>query len=407
MTQSPAAGFHRGVTIVEVGVSAACIAVLLAAIPPTAQQQADEAKVTQSLNNLRILGAATANYSADWGDRQFTAVPDDFGQPPASGKCSAYLEKVQCPPQQVLGFSGDKMWGYFLGGGKCADRGFPGGCESWPAYAPIQFAGAEAGFGSFRITGAKSFHDYVNGRYYDPTLFAPKDEAAFEAAKAHFGKPDEFVAPGEDGRVEFGSYCFSPAAMWDAKVLLREHQFLDGNGFTAPESLPRAFRSPPISRCKYPSLKTQMLEHNWLQGRPGVQFNPRFAGGKTPWFFNHGIDSAPASLFFDGHIEIVNCQRAMDADRLVAAPGASTGSTWSRNTPFGKSGYFGGQSRDFLVNTSFHILTTDGIEGRDVIGGEHGPAKPVELDAAQLRPEGGASVAEPGRGLKVRSMASK
>jgi len=75
VTQSPAAGFHRGVTIVEVGVSAACIAVLLAAIPPTAQQQADEAKVTQSLNNLRILGAATANYSADWGDRQFTAEP--------------------------------------------------------------------------------------------------------------------------------------------------------------------------------------------------------------------------------------------------------------------------------------------------------------------------------------------
>ena len=62
-------------TIIEVGVSAACIAVLLAAIPPTVQQQADESKVTQSLNDLGNLGAATATCSADWGDRQFTAEP--------------------------------------------------------------------------------------------------------------------------------------------------------------------------------------------------------------------------------------------------------------------------------------------------------------------------------------------
>ena len=57
----------------------------------------------------------------------------------------------------------------------------------------------------------------------------------------------------------------------------------------------------------------------------------------------------------------------MQADQRVAP---SNGSVWSKNTPLGTSGYFGNQSYDFLVKTSFHILTTDGIEGRDVLGAE-------------------------------------
>ena len=110
-----------------------------------------------------------------------------------------------------------------------------------------------------------------------------------------------------------------------------------------------------------------MIEHNWLQNAPDQLVNPNFIGNKTPWYFNHGFNSAPASLFFDGHIELVGCQRSMQADQRVAP---SNGSVWSKNTPLGTSGYFGNQSYDFLVKTSFHILTTDGIEGRDVLGAE-------------------------------------
>jgi len=110
-----------------------------------------------------------------------------------------------------------------------------------------------------------------------------------------------------------------------------------------------------------------MIEHNWLQNTPDSPVNPNFAGGTTPWHFNHGYNSAPACLFFDGHIELVGCQRSMQADQRVAP---SNGSVWSQNTPFGNQGYFGGQSYDFLVDTSFHILTTDGIGGRDVLGAE-------------------------------------
>jgi hypothetical protein len=40
---------------------------------------------------------------------------------------------------------------------------------------------------------------------------------------------------------------------------------------------------------------------------------------------------------------------------------------WHRETPFGDDGYLVGDSWDFLTNTSFHILTTDGILGRDTM----------------------------------------
>ena len=55
---------------------------------------------------------------------------------------------------------------------------------------------------------------------------------------------------------------------------------------------------------------------------------------------------------------------------LVVFSSDNGGERWSRNTPLGTTGYYGGQSYDFLVSTSFHILTTDGIEGRDVLGAE-------------------------------------
>ncbi|MFZ9915491.1 MAG: hypothetical protein ACO3IB_09200, partial [Phycisphaerales bacterium] len=67
--------------------------------------------------------------------------------------------------------------------------------------------------------------------------------------------------------------------------------------------------------------------------------------------------------FYDGHVELVGCQRAQQAEQRA-------GKLWARNTPFWTAGYYGNQSYDFLVNTSFHILTSEGIEGRDMLGAE-------------------------------------
>jgi hypothetical protein len=146
--------------------------------------------------------------------------------------------------------------------------------------------------------------------------------------------------------------------MFDAQVFGKNGVV---SGYTAPTTFPTAYRSPPVSRCRYPSLKTRMIEHNWLQKTPDSLINTNFAGGKTAWFYNHGYTSEPASLFFDGHIELVGCMRAQQAEQRA-------GNLWSRTTPLGPNGYYGGQSYDFLVKTSFNLLTLDGIEGRDVLG---------------------------------------
>jgi len=361
----------RGFTIVELLVVVSIIALLIALLLPAVQKGRDKALISQSVANLKNLAAANGVYEGDWGDRQFTTIPDDVGI--VNGNCSTYLSQIACPPQQFLGWDGSAMWGYFLGSsGKCSRYGWPEACYNWIVYIPFQFgtAGNPGGgnaFGSFRMLGVKSFHDYVNGRFYDTTFYAPKDVVPYSNISKYFTHPSEFTFSAATGDYEDSSYCFSPAAMWDPKVLGRNSATLNGNGFTDPNTLPSGYRSPPVSRCKYPSLKTRMIEHNWLQNAPDQLVNPNFIGNKTPWYFNHGFNSAPASLFFDGHIELVGCQRSMQADQRVSP---SNGSVWSKNTPLGTSGYFGNQSYDFLVKTSFHILTTDGIEGRDVLGAE-------------------------------------
>jgi len=357
---------RRGFTIVELLVVVSIIALLIALLLPAVQKGRDKALISQSVANLKNLASSNEVYAGDWGDRQFTAIPDDVGL--VQGNCTTYLAQIACPPQQFLGWEvNGAIWGYFLGSsGKCAQFGWPEACYNWIIYIPFQFgtAGNPGGgnaFGSFRMPGVKSFHAYINDRFYDTTLYAPKDVVAYNNVSKYFTNAAEFTYDGST--YEDSTYCWSPAAMWDPKVLGRNTATLNGNSYTNPNTLPSAFRSPAVSRCKYPSLKTRMIEHNWLQNTPDQFVNPNFAGGKTPWFFNHGYNSAPAALFFDGHIELVGCQRAMQAEQRA-------GKLWARNTPLGSGGYWGNQSYDFLVSTSFHMLTTDGIEGRDVLGAE-------------------------------------
>jgi prepilin-type N-terminal cleavage/methylation domain-containing protein len=364
-------GPTRGFTIVELLVVVSIISLLIALLLPAVAKGRDKALITQSVSNLKNLAVANEAYAGDWNDRQFQVVPDDAGM--VGGSCELYKQQIACPPPLYLGWDGNAMWAYFLGSsGKCAQFGWPENCYNWIVYIPMDFGtgpnpGGGNSYGAFRNPGLKAFNAYVGRRFYDPTYYAPKDVLPIGNVSKYFSIPSEFSYNPSENLYEDSSYCWSPAAMFDPKVFGRNTATFNGQGYTDPNSMKTGYRSPPTSRCKYPNLKTRMIEHNWLQNAPDTTINPNFAGGKTNWFFNHGYNSAPATMFFDGHVELVGCQRSMQADQRVAP---SNGSVWSRNTPFGTNGYYGGQSYDFLVNTSFHILTTDGIEGRDVLGAE-------------------------------------
>jgi len=366
----PVRASHRAFTIVELLVVVSIIALLVALLLPAVAKGRDKALISQSVSNLKNLASSNEIYAGDWNDRQFTPVPDDAGM--VNGNCDLYKAQIACPPQQLLGWDvNGAMWGYFLGAsGKCAQFGWPEACYNWIIYIPMDFGtgpnpGGGNSYGSFRMPGVKAFSAYVGKRFYDPTFYAPKDVLPISNVTKYFTSAAEFSYDGTN--YEDSSYCWSPAAMFDPKVFGRNGSTLNGQGYTDPNTLKTGYKSPPVSRAKYPTLKTRMIEHNWLQNTPDTPVNPNFAGGTTPWMFNHGYNSAPACLFFDGHIELVGCQRSMQADQRVAP---ANGSVWSKNTPFGSNGYYGGQSYDFLVSTSFHILTTDGIEGRDVLGAE-------------------------------------
>ena len=160
-----------------------------------------------------------------------------------------------------------------------------------------------------------------------------------------------------------------------------------GLGFAndGSDSLQGGFRSPSFSHCLYPALKTHMLEHHWLQQRRS-ECNPNFSGGTyeecEPFYFNHGYESAPIALFYDGHVESVGVREAIAADSRMCVQTDTNPSDpdawglWSRDTDFKGSsgsggpdgGYFMDLSYDTLSYTSFHVLTTDGIRGRDIIG---------------------------------------
>jgi len=354
----PRARRRRGVTITEVLVVLLVVAVVLAALLPTARRLRSESGQITSAANLQVLALSNAMYAADWNDRQVTWCPDDMGL--VGGNLEIYSFDFGCPVPLLLGFgSNGNMWAPFLG---C--HGPPAG--TWQAassYIPQAF-GPFPGTGSFRWTGSKAFAAHVDGRFYSPTLYAPNDLVPYEVVTPYFDYPAEFTLPPAPNNFLWpSSYAFSPAAMWHPKVLSRNPA--DGLWWRNPTSFAISHRSPTVSQCAHPELKTRMIEHNWNLGQPGP-INPAFAGGQTPYFFSHGIDAAPLTLFFDGRVgELPNTKVAADDATVLASTRGEVG-LWSRDTPSGANGYYGTVSFDGFV-TGHHVYTIDGILGRDIL----------------------------------------
>ncbi len=350
-----------GFTIVELLVVVAIISLLIAILLPALGRARDAALITQSLGNLRNLSAACSTYSTDYGDRQFQAAPDDVG---LFGGCAGYLQNA-CMPPVVLGWQADTLWAMSVGPGPHPECPGLMGCPNFFLLEPATFETSRNLFGAWRAPSVQAFNNYVNGRYYDRAFFAPKDVINLELADPYLNDPDSFSYVDTVGIV-FPTYCFSPAAMWGPEVLSRF-------GFRDPRTMPAGFRGPSCSQASYPELKTRMLEHQWLQNQDGGPTNPSFEGGSQPWIFNQGINSAPNGLFFDGHVSSIGCSEVMDANRRAVASWNNVQGAppvkglWHTATPYGINGYYQQYSFDMLVDTSFHVLTTDGIRGRDTL----------------------------------------
>ncbi len=395
---SPPCPPRKAFTVIELLVVVSIIALLVGILLPAIGRARDQAKLVYSAANLRNLGVAHQSYAATFADRQFTLVLDtiaSYGSSVAIAFETYYQSnggdgESHSHSGPILG------WGYLDHTGpyrlfiyRTHERNDQ---EEWDGQLnaancslnlPIAFRDPIARFGSFRLINVQQFHQFVSGKFYDRVFYAPKDTLVLEAITGGgHGGLDCFDDPGAycdrpdvagQGEIPaWSSYVLSPAAMFNPEVMSHDDPLDErANGWVDPWSLPGGFRSPSFSQCAFPALKTHMLEHHWLQAR-AADCNPSFDGGPyvcEPYYFNHAWESSPVTLFYDGHVEPIGVRRTMRADgRVREQTGNAEWGLWSQDvSDWRTDGYFIDAGYDRAA-TSFHILTTDGIRGRDVVG---------------------------------------
>ncbi len=366
-----------GFTIIELLVVVSIIALLVGILLPAIGKARDNARVNVSKNNLRNLGVAHKAYAADWSDRHVTYTRDNLGQ--YDGDLLLYNSSIYGETSNDLRYYLHP--GIIAGNGWTADgRYVPWAYWSTHAnrvvFQPINFPGPPNdcsqcdGWGWFRMgVQSRPFNAYLNSKYHDPVYFAPKDRVILEKIEGCFEVPGEFVGGSSNGGIgpadcnpAWASYCMSPAALFSPTVFSDNGQ---DAFWTAPWTLPSGYKVPSFGQVKYPTLKTHMLEHHWLQNSK-IPCNAAFFGCE-PYYFNHSFQSMPVTLFFDGSVRIMSVFEAMSSDRRHERQAGH--GLWSRDTPFGTGGYFIEDGYDF-ANSSYHILTIDGARGRDTIGKE-------------------------------------
>lgn len=403
---NPSPNTNRGFTIIELLVVVSIIGLLLAILVPAVSKARDSALVTQSQGNLRNLAAACTNYGAAWGDRQLTLMVDDFAQycgPLGPNAPAVYYQKTgACLPPLVIGWGGSagncmRATGLGNGGLDPSGKGYWGfwypcnsGNGQWSNYLlslPMITSASlgDLGTGIWRIPNVNNFNQYVGGKFYDRTFYAPKDKLNLDRVAPAFEKGDSFtnICGLSDSNWVESSYAFSPAGMYSPDIFSnRGCQKFTG---VLP---PATFRSPPASASKFPELKTRMIEVGWLQNREGPPTNQALAdaiGEKDEnYFFNQSMTSAPVCMFYDAHIGTAGASDSMDghtqaiegnSTRNLKEPGlflektlGDLDGTWGSYGGFftGKAGSAGAKfNYDPEVNTSYHVFTTDGILGRD------------------------------------------
>jgi prepilin-type N-terminal cleavage/methylation domain-containing protein len=359
----------KGFTIIELLVVVSIIALLVGILLPAIGKARDNARVNTSKSNLRQLGIAHKTYAADWSDRHVTFCRDNLG---------LYGGDVQLYNTEIYGGSETRYDGHpgIIAGNGYDDSGNYRPWGYWPElsnnviFQPINFPGppngssGTDGWGWFRFASQpKPMSEYLNSKYQDPIHFAPKDRVLLDPLEKCFEVPGEFVAYPDDCNPAWGSYCMSAAGLFTPSTFSKNPA--TGLFWRAPWQTAAGYRVPSFGQVRYPTLKTHILEHHWLQNAK-VPCNDAFVGCE-PYYFNHSYQSMPVTLFYDGSVRIMSVLEAMSSDRRhLRQQGYGL---WTRDTPFGDNGYLISDGYDFAA-ASFHILTTDGVLGRDTLGRE-------------------------------------
>ena len=373
-----AGNLRKGFTIIELLVVVSIIALLVGMLLPAIGKARDTARVNVSKNNLRQLGVAHKTYAADWADRQCTYVRDNLGL--YGGDVEIYNDAIY-----QGGGNGFEVHPPIIGGWGYTENGDYVAWAYWSNqsnnvyFQPINFPGPPNnggaggaddcgtcdGWGWFRFgTQPKPMSDYLNGKWFDPVSFAPKDRVVLDQIEPCFEVPGEFAAYPTDCNPGIGSYCLSPAGLFAPQVFSLNRQ--TDEYWHAPWELPTGYKVPSFGQVKFPTLKTHMLEHHWLQNTK-VPCNASFLGCQ-PYFFNHSFQSAPVTLFYDSSVRLMSVSEALSSDRRAKVQTGLVG-LWTHDTTFGDNGYFIDDGYDFSA-TSYHILTTFGVRGGDTVGTE-------------------------------------
>ncbi|MFZ4749099.1 MAG: hypothetical protein ACOYMM_01190 [Phycisphaerales bacterium] len=336
----------NGFTIIELAATVAAVTVLAATAMPLAASVQGRGDRDASRLNLESLHQVHTMYALDHEDRQFSHLPDDF-----TGNTAVYQIQHGCIDPLVLGSDRNgALWGFYLSCGA-----YPGNNGNIVMYIPMSFTAPLDGL--YRMGNTRKVNEYANGRFYDPLFFAPDDpslgDPEFKAMRAGL----DFEFTGTTGMFGYTSYDLSPAAMWAPRVL-GDGQKLKSATYRAPSAAFQDYRTPRVSQCQHPSLKTRMLEHYAMNNAP-APCNPHFAGC-VPYMWNQSAATRNLALFYDGSVSEFGVLETLEAEDAVGAD------LWLRNTPLGPWGVYG----DHAVGgptSGAHFLTTFGIRGRDRI----------------------------------------
>ncbi|MFK7960459.1 MAG: hypothetical protein AB8G96_08030 [Phycisphaerales bacterium] len=367
---------HRaGATVWDVLAATACTAIALSLVVPVLAGARGGSMVAASLDNLRALGTGHVLYAASSNGRQLTVVPDELGAygDDAGAAFSAYQSKQQSLRGIILG------WGPAGGGIVLFEYRPQSNIANARLLEPFVFNGTNfevnGRFGAFRLANCRQFNQYVGSKFYNPVFYAPTDPVIDPLVDPLLQSPFEYEQLEPMKGINrstpiWSSYIMSPAAMFDPSVLERRGPAPNQGGWRDPYSFADGFRSPSLFHAQYSNLKTLMIEHHWLQNAPADTCNPGIPNGPyfgcEPYYFNHSSESEPATVFYDGSTRLLPTDEAVASDLLLLNQTGGFDGTWSRDTPLGEDGYFSDLSADG-VRVSHHILTADGILGRDTI----------------------------------------